>query len=78
MTTARDDMRQLLLGLAERGEELRLILAPIGADSVPRVAGVPIAARATTEAEPNLAPGKVAVIIRTGAAQSAHLIIGTL
>lgn len=71
-------LRDILLDLAGGGEQVRLIAGVIQTDGTISVAGTHIRPRATDQARPDLAAGKTALMLRTGAAESAHIIIGTL
>ena len=71
------DMVELLAGLDGGGEALRLIECPVVAGQV-RVFGVPVAASWTREAATNQQTATRALVLRSGAADSAHHVIGTL
>lgn len=72
------DLRDMLLDLASGGEQVRLVAGIVQTDGTISVTGTRIRPRATDQARPDLAPGKTALMLRTGAAESAHIIIGTL
>ena len=70
-------LRDMLLDLAGGGEQVRLVVGAVQADGTISVAGTRIRPRVTDQARGDLAAGKTALMLRTGAAESAHIVIGT-
>lgn len=71
-------MRDLLANLSHGGESLRLLVGTVAADGAVLIHGVKVRPQVTAQARSGAVAGARVLIVRSGAADAAHFIIGTL